>query len=63
MRSTKRFAELTSIVKGPLLILTAPGKPPQALGWRMELENGARTLILLDTYGAFEVYYESKAGA
>lgn len=50
-------------MKGPLLILTAPGKPPQALGWRMELENGARTLILLDTYGAFEVYYESKAGA
>ena len=53
----------TYVVKGPLLILTVPGKPLQALGWRMELENGGETLILLDTYGAFEVYYEAKAGA
>lgn len=48
--------------KGPVLILSVPGKPLQALGWRMERENGGRTLILVDAYGAFEVYYESKAG-
>jgi len=49
-------------VKGNILLLTSPQKPPQAFLWRMELENGGRTLILADVYGAFEVYYEAKAG-
>jgi hypothetical protein len=52
----------TYTVKGNILILASPDKPLQGFVWRMELENGARTLILVDTYGAFEVYYESKAG-
>jgi len=53
----------TYMVKQNILILSVPDKPLQGFGWRMELENGARSLILLDTYGAFEVYYESKAGS
>jgi len=52
----------TYIVKGNILILVVPQKPMEGFVWRMELENGARTLILLDVYGAFEVYYEARAG-
>ena len=52
----------TYTVKGSILILDSPEKKLQGFGWRMELENGGKTLILLDTYGAFEVYYFAKAG-
>jgi len=51
----------TYVVKGNILILTAPQRPLEGFVWRMELENGARTLILVDVYGAFEVYYEARA--
>ena len=50
----------TYIVKDNILILTAPDRPMQGFGWRIEVENGNHTLILVDTYGAFEIFYESK---
>ena len=52
----------TYVVKDNALILSVPGKPLQGFAWRIERENGARTLVLMDLYGAIEVYYEAKAG-
>jgi len=52
----------TYVVKGNALVLVVPQKPLEGFVWRMERENGARTLILMDVYGAFEVYYEARAG-
>jgi hypothetical protein len=49
------------LVKGEIVILMPSGKPPHPLLWRIELENNAQTLILLDPYGAFEVFYREKA--
>ena len=49
-------------IKGNILVLISPGKPLQGFIWRIELENGAHTLVLADGYGAFEIYYEDKAG-
>lgn len=51
------------LVKENVLILTSANKPLQGFAWRIEAENGGRTLILLDTYGAFEVYYLATAGS
>jgi len=53
----------TYVVKDNAVILSPAGKPLQAFAWRLERETGARTLVLMDLYGAIEVYYEAKAGS